>query len=106
MSDWHTKFSSSSLGRCPPAWNMKNRQRHLLRVLASICVNNMAFCLTLLLALVIEAIVLSSLGLLEGNGFVTPEFAVSFLISTLVGLIAMHLVEINYYRSVINRENT
>jgi hypothetical protein len=106
MPGWHTKFSSSGLGRCPPGWNMNNRQRHLLCVLASICLGSMAFCLTLLLAFVLEAILLSLLGLLEGNGFVPPEFAVLFLISTLVGIIAAHLVELNYYRSVINRGNT
>ena len=65
---------------------MNNRQRHLLRVLANTCVNNMTVRLTFLLALVIEVILLSLLGILKGNSFVVPEFAVSFLISTLVGL--------------------
>lgn len=66
---------------------MNSRQDRTLRVLMSIAVGAIAFCLTDLVVLVVVGILMSWLGLLEGEGLITTGSAVLFLISSLVGLI-------------------
>ena len=77
---------------------MKSKQRHILRVLSSIAVGIMAFCLTLVTVLIVGGILLSPFLPKENPAFFPPEFAVLFLITTLGGLIVGIFVGTKYYR--------
>lgn len=80
--------------------NMNSRQDRILRVLMSIAVGTMAFCLTVPLLLIAGGILMGWLGLLEGDGLIPPGFAVLFLISILVGLVVAIFAGRKYYRYV------
>ena len=67
-------------------------------MLSSIAVGTIAFCLTLLLVLILGAILLFQLLLVESGAFFPPEFVVLFLVSILLGSIVAGFVGTKYYR--------
>jgi hypothetical protein len=77
---------------------MTARQNHILRVLSSIAVGAIAFCVTLPLVLILGAVLLFPFLPMESAAFFPPEFVVLFLTSTLVGIIVARFVGIQYYR--------
>ena len=82
---------------------MQPRQRHIIRVLSSVCVGSIAFCITLLVVFLVGSILLSLLELMKGDGFFSPESVILFLISTLVALIIAVVVGIKYAGYVKNQ---
>lgn len=84
---------------------MNSRQDRILRMLMSIAVGTMAFCLTVPLVLIVSGILMGSLGLLDGEGLIPPGFAVLFLISIAVGLTAAIFSGRKYYRYIEKRDN-
>ena len=71
------------------------RQRHILRVLSSIFVGIMAFCITLPILLLLGGILL---GPSDSEDLIPPELATLFLISIMLGLVVGVLVSVKYYR--------
>jgi hypothetical protein len=63
----------------------------------SIAVGAIAFCLTVLLVLVLGGILMGRVGLLDGEGLIPTGTAVLFLIAILMGLLAGIVAGIKYY---------
>ena len=80
---------------------MNLRQRCILRVFSSICVGSLAFCITFLIVILSGALLLSLLGLTEGDGFFSRESAVLFLAAAAVGLLLAVLAGIKYYHRIV-----
>jgi hypothetical protein len=73
-----------------------NRQRHILRVLSSICVGIMAFCVFFPIVFLVGAILVSEP---EGSAFFSPQEGILFVISILVGLSAASYIGTRHYLS-------
>jgi hypothetical protein len=71
-----------------------NRQRQVLRVLSSICVGIMAFCVSFFLAFLLGAILIGSP---EGYAFFSPQEGILFLVSAIVGLVTATFIGRNYF---------
>jgi positive regulator of sigma E activity len=74
---------------------MNSRQKRILNLSSSIIVGLMAFCVTLLLMLLLGGILL---GPLESEVLFPPQLAVLFLISVFVGQVVAFIVGKKYYR--------
>ena len=74
---------------------MNSRQNRIVRMLSSITVGIIAFCLTLPLVIFLGSIFLSPP---QGHAFFSAQDAILFLISIFVGLTVAIFVGIKYYR--------
>lgn len=73
---------------------MSSRQRHILRVLSSICVGIMAFCVSFFLAFLLGAILV---GPPEGYAFFSEQEVVLFLVATIIGIVTAVIAGRNYF---------
>ena len=77
---------------------MNSIQHHILRVLSSVCMGIIAFCIALPLLLIMGASLLLPFFTVDGAAFFPPEFVVLLLISFLVAIIVAVLAGKKYYR--------
>ena len=77
---------------------MSSRQDRILRVLSRICVGIVAFCLTLMLVLILGVILLSLFLPMDSAAFFHPEVIVLLLFAILVGWMVAVLEGIRHFR--------
>jgi hypothetical protein len=77
---------------------VNSNQDRILRVLLSIAVGTIAFCLTVPIVLVLGGMLFGALGWLDGEGLIPTGFAVLFLVGILGGLTVGTFAGIKYYR--------
>jgi hypothetical protein len=81
---------------------MSSRQDHILRVLSSIAVGTMAFCLTVPAAVLFGALIVD---LPEGHAFFSPQDAILILISIAAGATVGMIVGKIYYDSLGKKQD-
>jgi hypothetical protein len=76
---------------------LNSRQDRILRVLMSIAVGTIAFCLTVPIVLVLGGMLFGALGWLDGGGLIPPGFAILFSVAILAGLMVGVITGRKYY---------